>query len=498
MHAGQVALCSVLDGKAILGAWNGLATVWGVPGHSRPCFELCMGDDSMRGMTKVFANGRSILHAGDGLKHTAAAPDVCKTPSPGGPIPVPYVNVASDSDLAEGTKTVHIEGNSVAISSSNLSTSMGDEPGTAGGGLISSKTKGKLTWGACSIDVKFEGKGVVRFMDATLHNGNSFNTAFMSQGGTGFAYGDDFEGVCPICQKDPDKHAVLELKEEEQSFDIANKILKDLKAREAELAQVNQDVISKKAELTRLEEQDPKPKQSTLDVRKKAIEDLEQKSKKLEDHRREKSGMYMFGVLVCVTGKKFAAVSGNEVPKGFEAIAESHGCKVIKEAATLKDFQAINPRCKAKDAAEAKAAADRIEAQWEATTTKYEEEEEGYDNRPGTCAGAKLIGKSGHVARSMTEIYFSFSKNKKGSAHNVIYRGPIDYAPSLGHIDGAPSEGSWTPPDAKDVEKKKNSLHVEERFKMKRKKDDTFLSCKSCQDTLFMARCNHEEQKCKG
>ena len=97
-------------------------------------------------MPTVFANGRSILHAGDGLKHTAAPPDVCKTPSPGGPVPVPYVNIASDGDLAKGTKKTKIEGKSVALESSNLSTSMGDEPGTAGGGIVSSKTKGKMTW----------------------------------------------------------------------------------------------------------------------------------------------------------------------------------------------------------------------------------------------------------------------------------------------------------------------------------------------------------------
>jgi hypothetical protein len=102
-----------------------------IQGHA---LSRSWGGGSMRGMPKVFANGRSILHAGDGLKHTSAVPDVCKTPSPGGPIPVPYVNVASDSDLAKGTQSVHIEGNSVAIASSNLSTSMGDEPGTAGEG----------------------------------------------------------------------------------------------------------------------------------------------------------------------------------------------------------------------------------------------------------------------------------------------------------------------------------------------------------------------------
>jgi uncharacterized Zn-binding protein involved in type VI secretion len=161
-------------------------------------------------MSRVFANGRSILHKGDGQTHTSAAPDVCKVPTPGGPVPTPFVNSAQDSMLGKGSKSVTIEGNPVALTSSELSTSSGDEPGTAGG-LISSKFKGKLSWGSGSVDVKVEGKGVVRFLDPTLHNGNTFNTAFISAGGTGLAYGDDTQ--CTACGKSVDSHRVLETPE---------------------------------------------------------------------------------------------------------------------------------------------------------------------------------------------------------------------------------------------------------------------------------------------
>ena len=65
----------------------------------------------------VFANSRSILHKGDGYVQTCPIPDVCKTPSPGGPVPIPYVNIAKDGDLAKGTKKVSIEGASVALES---------------------------------------------------------------------------------------------------------------------------------------------------------------------------------------------------------------------------------------------------------------------------------------------------------------------------------------------------------------------------------------------
>lgn len=432
-------------------------------------------------MTRVYANGREILHAGDGLKHTAAPPDVCKTPSPGGPIPVPYVNVASNSDLVKGTTTVHIEGNSVALASSNLSTSMGDEPGTAGGGLVSSKTQGKLTWGSSSIDVKFEGKGVVRFMDATQHNGNSFNTAFMSAGGTGFAYGDDFEGVCPICKKNPDSHAVLE--RPEGSLDVANKILKDLKAREDAWVEADTKLRSAIAELGGLLKRDPNVKPETVEARQAKIKALEQARNGLEGHRREDSTGYMFGVLVCLTGKKFAAVSGDEMPPEFETIVRSHNCEPIMEAATLEDFKASNPRCAARNTAAIATMTD----QWRDTMNKFTRVEDGYRNRPGTCAGAKLIGKSGHVAHSMTEIYFSFGA-KKTLTFNVIYRGPT-------HL--GPSQGPWTPPSALDLASGKGGEHVEERRDMRRKKETTVPSCQSCQDTLFMARCDIEEQSCE-
>lgn len=162
-------------------------------------------------MSKVYANGRSVVHKGDGQVNTSAAPDVCKTPSPAGPVPVPYVNVARSGALAKGSTSVFIAGHPIALQDSNLSTSSGDEPGTAGGGLLSSKTKGKLSWGSASIDVKIEGKGVVRFMDTTLHNGNTFNTAFIQQGSPQVAYGDDpLDGPgCPYCTEPKSDHKLV-------------------------------------------------------------------------------------------------------------------------------------------------------------------------------------------------------------------------------------------------------------------------------------------------
>jgi hypothetical protein len=48
--------------------------------------------------------------------------------------------------------------------------SSGDEAGSAGGGVVSNKIKGKAEFVNYSFDVKVEGKGVARAMDLMLHN----------------------------------------------------------------------------------------------------------------------------------------------------------------------------------------------------------------------------------------------------------------------------------------------------------------------------------------
>jgi hypothetical protein len=48
--------------------------------------------------------------------------------------------------------------------------STGDEGGSAGGGVVSNKIKGKAEFVNVSFDVKFEGKGVARAFDPMLHN----------------------------------------------------------------------------------------------------------------------------------------------------------------------------------------------------------------------------------------------------------------------------------------------------------------------------------------
>lgn len=116
----------------------------------------------------VGVNFLSVVHADSGGV-SMAFPDVCKTPSPAGPIPIPYPNVAKSSDTAQGATTVKCDGNPVCVKDSNFSMSTGDEAGSAGG-VVSGKIKGKAEFVNFSFDVKIEGKNVPRALDLMLHN----------------------------------------------------------------------------------------------------------------------------------------------------------------------------------------------------------------------------------------------------------------------------------------------------------------------------------------
>jgi hypothetical protein len=117
----------------------------------------------------VSVNFLTVVHADSGGV-TMGFPDVCKTPSPAGPIPIPYPNIAKSSDTSKGSSSVKMDGNPIMLKGSVFSTSTGDEAGSAGGGVVSNTTKGKAEFAAYSFDVKVEGKNVPRLSDLMLMN----------------------------------------------------------------------------------------------------------------------------------------------------------------------------------------------------------------------------------------------------------------------------------------------------------------------------------------
>lgn len=143
----------------------------------------------------VNINGLTLVHKGSNGISIATIPDVCKTPSPGGPVPIPYPNIAFSSDLAKGTTTVKADGgNMCANYGSEFSRSTGDEAGSVGG-VKSRIFMREATWITYSFDVKLQGKGACRLTDKMFHNHQ--NTVNMS-GVLQKALMEFMEIICPV------------------------------------------------------------------------------------------------------------------------------------------------------------------------------------------------------------------------------------------------------------------------------------------------------------
>ncbi|MCP4709352.1 MAG: DUF4150 domain-containing protein [Planctomycetes bacterium] len=100
-----------------------------------------------------------------------AFPDVCNTPAPpSSPVPIPYPNVAQLNQATgitdESDKELKVGGDYVLLLDSEVSTSVGDEAGSAGG------TKGacKITGASRSVVYGPNKKGLARFLDTTDQN----------------------------------------------------------------------------------------------------------------------------------------------------------------------------------------------------------------------------------------------------------------------------------------------------------------------------------------
>lgn len=118
--------------------------------------------------TKVFANNRGVVHTGSGGM-SVVFPDVCLTPTPGGPVPVPYPNIGMASDTSKGPPDVTTDGQMPMTKGAEYRMTTGDEAGSAGG-VASGCIKGPAEFMMYSFDVKLGGKNVCRLGDPLFHN----------------------------------------------------------------------------------------------------------------------------------------------------------------------------------------------------------------------------------------------------------------------------------------------------------------------------------------
>jgi hypothetical protein len=103
-----------------------------------------------------------------------AMPDVCKTPTPGGPVPIPYPNIGMVAQASKTATKVKIVGADAVIENSEIPMSQGDEAGTAGG-VVSGKNMDKVIFKKGSAKVTIEGKGCAYLTCMTAHNGANAN-----------------------------------------------------------------------------------------------------------------------------------------------------------------------------------------------------------------------------------------------------------------------------------------------------------------------------------
>lgn len=101
-------------------------------------------------------------------------PDVCKTPSPGGPIPIPYPNTGQLSSCDKVSSKVFIEKKETVVENSRIPRSQGDEPGTLKG-VVSNTNMDCIAFKKYSPTVYAEGKKVVHHTAMTAHNGSNAN-----------------------------------------------------------------------------------------------------------------------------------------------------------------------------------------------------------------------------------------------------------------------------------------------------------------------------------
>lgn len=101
-------------------------------------------------------------------------PDVCKTPSPSGTIPIPYPNMGQLSGCDGAVDKVLIGNKETVVEDSKIANSSGDEAGSAGG-VTSGTSRDEVKFKSYSSKVYAAGKKIVHHTATTAHNGSNAN-----------------------------------------------------------------------------------------------------------------------------------------------------------------------------------------------------------------------------------------------------------------------------------------------------------------------------------
>jgi len=109
-------------------------------------------------------------------------PDVCNTPAPSGAIPLPYPNISDPSQASSSSAVANVvvDGAKALNLLSEVSSSMGDELGSAGGGVVSGQVSGPTRFMLGSFTIFMKGAPAARMTSLTGHNGKMPNAVGMS------------------------------------------------------------------------------------------------------------------------------------------------------------------------------------------------------------------------------------------------------------------------------------------------------------------------------
>ena len=105
---------------------------------------------------------------------TITAVDVCKTPTPAGPVPVPYPNIANNAQAVGHCRSIFIMGTPAHNTNTQSLPTNGDQAGVLGG-ILSNTIMGPCQYTTGSTIVQYNGAPATRFTDMrALNNRNAF------------------------------------------------------------------------------------------------------------------------------------------------------------------------------------------------------------------------------------------------------------------------------------------------------------------------------------